>query len=68
VAVTISVNGLAQPLNLNLTNSEKETGFGLVKVTLHGRLNGSTWPSSPQHCFTSTKQNRKYCSFVSWCG
>ena len=34
----------------------KETGFGLVKVTLQFRLNGSIWPSSPQQAFTSEKK------------
>ena len=34
----------------------KETGFGLVKVTLQFRLNGSIWPSSPQQAFTSERE------------
>ena len=33
----------------------KETGLGLVKVTLQFRLNGSIWPSSPQQAFTSER-------------
>ena len=55
MAVTISLNGFGHPSNVKRTGWQKETGLGLVKDTLHGTLNGSICPSSPQQGFISVK-------------